>query len=179
MLQPTAPRKLTYAEYALIPNDGQRHEVIDGEHFVNPAPSTYHQTVSRRIQFQLYEQIELNGQGQVFDAPIDLQLSEHDIVQPDLVIVLNRDSQIITPTKIKGVPALVVEILSPSNSQHDTVRKRALYLKAKVPEYWIVDPGEHTVDQLLLIDDYSSSRFAVSIQPTVIDGVTVDLQKVW
>ena len=80
--------KLGYQEYACFPADGQRHEVVDGEHIVNPAPDTYHQTLSRRIQFQLYTQIELPGRGVVFDATTDLQLSHFDIVQPDLIVVL-------------------------------------------------------------------------------------------
>ena len=61
-----------YAAYAAIPSDGKRHEIIDGEHFVTPAPNLYHQEVSRHIQFQLYSQIELTGLGQVIDAPVDL-----------------------------------------------------------------------------------------------------------
>ncbi len=94
--------KLGYREYVCFPEDGRRHEIIDGEHVVNPAPDIYHQTLSRRIQFQLYTQIELRGLGQVFNAPTDLQLSDSDIVQPDLIIVLSRVRNIITPKKIKG-----------------------------------------------------------------------------
>ena len=71
-----------YPEYARFPDDGRRHEVIDGEHVVNPAPDMYHQLLSRRIQFQLYAQIELRGLGEVIDAPADLQLSDWDIVYP-------------------------------------------------------------------------------------------------
>ena len=92
---------------------------------MNSAPSLYHQTVSRRIQFQLYTEIELAELGQVFDAPVDVQLSEHDIVQPDLVIVSKQRRHILTPTKIKGVPDLIVEILSPSDPDRRRKRKRS------------------------------------------------------
>ena len=78
--------KLTYDDYVLFPNDGMRHEIIHGRHYMNPAPSPRHQTVSRHIQFQLYQQIELKRHGQVFNAPIDLQLSETDVVQPDISV---------------------------------------------------------------------------------------------
>src|SRR5690606_8328074 len=98
--------KLGYAQYVKFPDDGQRHEIIEGMHTVNPAPSTYHQAVSRRIQFQLYSAIELRGFGEVIDAPVDVQLSPHDIVQPDLVVVLVQN-RIITPTKVKGLPDLI------------------------------------------------------------------------
>jgi hypothetical protein len=63
------PAKLGYREYCCFPDDGRRHEIIDGDHYVNPAPSTYHQTVSRRLQHQLYTQIELTGRGVVYNAP--------------------------------------------------------------------------------------------------------------
>ncbi len=115
------------ASYAAIPPDGKRHEIIDGEHFVNPSPNLYHQEVSRHISFQLYTQIELAGLGKVIDATIDLQLSNHDIVQPDLVMITLARKQIMTPTKIKGVPDLVVEVLSPSNADHDLKTKRRSY----------------------------------------------------
>jgi hypothetical protein len=82
-----------YAAYAAIPEDGKRHEIIDGEHFVNPAPNLYHQEVSRHIQFQLYTQIELTEQGKVINAPVDLQLYENSGI-PEYWIVSPDDHQI-------------------------------------------------------------------------------------
>ncbi|MEM6364559.1 MAG: Uma2 family endonuclease [Planctomycetota bacterium] len=172
--------KLTYSDYCLFPDDGQRHEVIEGEHYVNPAPSPYHQDVSRLIQYQLITQIELPGHGKVFNAPIDLQLTPSDIVQPDLVVVMN-DRRIITPTKIKGVPNLVVEILSPSSDANDRGVKFSLYEKTGVDEYWIVNPVEHEVEQHVLISGkYKMTRHQRSIICRCIQPTThVDLTKVW
>ncbi len=180
----TSPRsrsKLTYAEYERIPDDGQRHEIVDGEHHVNPAPGTYHQTVSRRIQFQLYEQIELTGLGQVFNAPVDLQLSDFDIVQPDLVVVLEEKRSIITPTRIEGVPDLVVEILSPSSARTDRTLKKELYRRSRILEYWVVAPEEHVIEQYSLVGD----RYELAGRPSAeivcrsIPEVRVDLVRVW
>lgn len=140
----------TYADYAAIPADGLRHEIIDGDHFVNPAPNLSHQHVSRHLQFQLMTEIELKGLGVVLNAPVDLQLSRHDIVQPDLVYVSKARQTILTPTKINGVPDLVVEILSPSNTKYDTEIKRRLYERCGIPEYWIVNPEDQTLLQLVL-----------------------------
>ncbi len=89
--------KLTYEDYVHFPEDGKTHEIIDGEHVMTPAPNTCHQTISRRIQFQLYEQIEKKGLGQVFDAPTDLELSRTDIVQPDLLVVLSEHKRKVSP----------------------------------------------------------------------------------
>lgn len=174
-------RKLTYTEYCQIPEDGRRHEIIDGEHYASPAPDTYHQTLSRRLKFQLYRLIEETGRGQVFDAPTDLQLSEVDIVQPDLIVVLQPNLHIITPKKLKGVPDLVVEILSASTTQRDQGIKLELYQRSRVPEYWVVDPDEHLVAQHVLAGDAYQLRgqHAALIQFHGLDGVTVDLKKVW
>jgi Uma2 family endonuclease len=173
--------KLGYAEYACFPDDGRRHEVIDGEHIVNPAPNTYHQRLSRRIQFQLYTQIELHGLGEVFDAPSDLQLSVWDIVQPDLIVVLTRKQAIIKTTRIIGSPDLVVEILSTSSVHDDRVRKMELYRKSAIPEYWVVDPDQHAVEQYVLRHDAYElvDRHTDSVTVQVLEGVRVDLREVW
>ena len=171
--------KLTYDDYVLFPSDGNRHEIIHGRHYMNPAPSPRHQFVSRHIQFQLYQQIELHGLGQVIDAPIDLQLGDTDIVQPDIVVVLN-DRRIITTTKIKGIPDLVIEILSPSTREYDQQLKKRLYEQSQVPEYWIVDPEEQSIQQCLLGDGekYSTSTRADKIRFEAANA-SVDLTKVW
>ena len=169
-----------YESYAAIPADGKRHEIINGDHYVNPAPNLYHQEVSRHIQFQLYTQIELNGLGKVINAPVDLQLSDHDIVQPDIVIVSTARKHILTPTKIKGVPDLVIEILSPGNMKHDLTRKRTLYERSGIPEYWIVFPDEHQVLQLLLVDGAYIEQFETqAITMKHPPHANVDLLRVW
>ncbi|HEX5051200.1 MAG TPA: Uma2 family endonuclease [Planctomycetota bacterium] len=75
-------RRWTYADYCRIPPDRNRHELIDGRHFVSPAPGPYHQTVSRRLQYELMRLIEKPGLGEVFDAPIDVHLGRGTLVQP-------------------------------------------------------------------------------------------------
>jgi Uma2 family endonuclease len=176
----TQCRKLTYEDYAQIPEDGYQHEIIDGEHYVNPAPSTYHQAVSRRLQFLLYVEIEQTHQGVVINAPYDVQLFAHDILQPDLVVVLNARQHIITPSRIQGTPDLVVEILSTSSEARDRKLKRARYQMAGVPEYWIVDPFEHKVEQLVLRDGaYVMLPATDVLQLTILEGVSVPLDEVW
>ena len=142
--------KLGYAEYVLYPDDGKRHEIIDGDHYMNPAPSTYHQTISKRLQYHLYVRIELAGLGLVFNAPVDVQLGDHDIVQPDLVVLLKHTQARVTPTKISGTPDLLVEIVSPSTADNDRHLKRRVYERSGATEYWIVDPAEPSVTQLVL-----------------------------
>jgi Uma2 family endonuclease len=170
--------KLTYAEYCQLPDDGNRHEIIDGVHYMSPAPSTRHQSASRHIQFSLYQQIEEPGLGSVFDAPTDLELSPTDVVQPDIIVVLNEHRNIILPSRLRGKPDLVVEILSPSTSERDQGIKRSLYAQHGVPEYWVVDADEQVVLRYTLGGD----TYGEPLQCTTtisFAGATVDLQRVW
>ena len=173
--------KLTYEDYALLPDDGKIHEIIDGDHYMTPAPATYHQTLSRRIQFQLYRQIEEKDLGFVFDAPTDVQLSDIDIVQPDLLVIHASRKSIISPKKIIGAPDLVIEILSESTSKKDRLLKLDLYQKAGVPEYWLVDPeGRQVAVHRLQEGRYrSAGEFHDEIGYSAIEGVRVDLSRVW
>lgn len=134
------PLPFTYRDLASMPEDGKRHELIDGDLFVTPAPSTYHQSISRHLQHELMTQLEDAGLALVFDAPVDVVLDEINVVEPDLVIVASERRSIITERAIEGVPDIVVEILSPSTKERDRHWKFRLYQRFLVPEYWIVDP---------------------------------------
>lgn len=179
----TEPRgKLTYEHLVLFPEDGNQHEIINGRHYMNASPIPRHQTVSRLIQFQLMGQIEVAGHGQVFNAPINVQFDDFNVVEPDLVIVMNIN-RIVTETKIKGVPNLVVEILSPSTRKRDQTLKKELYEHYGVPEFWIVDADEQSVKRYQLGDDQqygvaAEHRGEISIKLGQV-AATVDLTRVW
>jgi Uma2 family endonuclease len=173
--------KLTYEDYVLFPDNGMIHELIDGEHYMTPAPATYHQTLSRRIQFQLYEQIEEKGLGQVFNAPTDVQFSEYDVVQPDIFVVLKEHALLITPSRVIGHPDLIIEIISESTQERDRKLKLDLYERGGVPEYWLVDPAEHSVRKFLLTSDRYrlAGTFREEIQYSGIAEIKVNLTSVW
>ena len=176
------PIPLTYADYVHLPDDGNIHEIICGDHYLSPAPNIDHQRIARRLLFQFMQQIEHCGAGEVFSAPTDLQLSEFDIVQPDLMVVLEQPNIHLTNTRIVGPPALVVEILSPSTGARDRSLKRDLYARVGVPEYWIVDPEEREVVRYLLADSgfREAGRYRTEITFTgTAATATVDLTAVW
>jgi len=131
-------RKLGYVDYERIPADGKRHEIIDGELYVSPAPSPLHQRLSKRLQRRLEDHFEARGLGEVFNAPIDVILGDYDFVQPDLVIVADP-GQIVT-RGIERAPLLVVEVLSPSTRALDRSVKMRRYAELGVPHYWLLDP---------------------------------------
>jgi Uma2 family endonuclease len=136
----TAHRKLTYEDYELIPEDGQRHEILDGEHYVSPAPTVQHQRISIRLSSRMHVFVEEHGLGEVFAAPTDVLLSRHDILQPDILFVSKDRAPILTQKNVQGAPDLVIEILSASSRHLDERLKLARYELFGVREYWIVDP---------------------------------------
>lgn len=139
--KPAAGMKLTYDDFLLFPDDGKRHELIDGEHYVTASPNTKHQQVSMDLAFLIRSWLEEHPIGRLFAAPYDIVLSHFDVVVPDLIYVSNeRSAQIVTAAHLRGAPELVVEIGSPSTRQRDETIKRRLYARSGVSEYWFVDP---------------------------------------
>ncbi len=137
--------KLTYEDFLLFPDDGKRHEIIDGEHFVTPSPVTKHQRISMNLSRILASFLAEHPLGEVFAAPLDVVLSETDIVEPDLLFVSRERSQILTDKHLRGAPDLVIEIGSEGTRRTDEVIKRKLYEKYGVREYWVVVPTLETV----------------------------------
>lgn len=137
--------KFTYEDYLLFPEDGKRHELIDGDHFMTPSPSTRHQRISLKLATAFAVFLKNNRLGEVFDAPMDVVLSETDVVQPDLLFISSGRASIVTDKNIQGAPDLVVEILSDGTRKTDEVIKRKLYERHGISEYWVVDPELETV----------------------------------
>ncbi|GJL55318.1 MAG: restriction endonuclease [Nitrospirales bacterium] len=132
--------KLTYEDYLGFPEDGKRHELIDGEHHVTPAPLTKHQRISVNLTSALHQHCQHTQQGRIFSAPTDVVLTDTDVVQPDILFIRSERLSIITRQNIQGAPDLVIEILSATTRQRDERLKRTLYEQHGVNEYWIVDP---------------------------------------
>jgi Uma2 family endonuclease len=132
--------KLTYDDLELLPDDGRRHEIIDGDHYATPSPMLRHQTVAGRLYFKLMVFLESHALGQVFIAPCDVVLSPIDVVVPDLLFVCRARESILTRANVQGAPDLVLEVLSTSTRRTDELIKRKLYERFGVLEYWVADP---------------------------------------
>jgi Uma2 family endonuclease len=133
--------KLTYDDYVLFSDDGKRHELIDGEHYVTPTPIRKHQAISGNLFGLIWSYLQKRPIGRVFAAPFDVIFSEFDVVEPDLLYISRqRLEQIETSPWVKGAPDLVVEIASPSTRKRDETIKRRLYERFGVAEYWVIDP---------------------------------------
>jgi Uma2 family endonuclease len=132
--------KLTWDDYMLFPEDGMRHELIDGEHYVTPAPFLRHQEIVGRLHLAIGMYLMTHPIGRVFVAPLDVILSKFDVVEPDLLYVSNERAPELLKDWVRGAPDLVIEVGSESTRTRDETVKCALYERAGVIEYWIVDP---------------------------------------
>ena len=154
-VKPAAPGvKLTYEDFLLFPDDGKRHELIDGEHYVTPAPNTKHQAIVWNLILLIGNYLQSHPVGRAFSAPLDVVFSDFDIVEPDLLFVSRaRQDEILTKQHVRGAPDLVVEISSPGTRKRDETIKRRLYERFAVSEYWVIDPELDTIKVYRRVDE--------------------------
>lgn len=173
----------SYADYILWDTE-QRYELIEGAaYLMSPAPNLAHQEISGEIHRQIAN--FLKGKPcRVFHAPFDVRLNadgaDDTVVQPDIVVVCDRDK--LDKSGCKGVPDMVIEILSPSTARFDKLTKFHQYLKAGVREYWIADPESRTVQKHVLRDGfYVTDSFGdTGTAPVeVLDGFCIELSEVF
>jgi Uma2 family endonuclease len=132
--------RVSYADLERWPEDGRRYELYDGEVYVVPSPLPLHQIVSARLHLALTEYANQHG-SIVLYAPLDIVLTEYDVVQPDLLFFSRERQTLIDPRKVtRHAPDLTIEILSPSTAGNDRGRKMQLLARHGVREYWLVDP---------------------------------------
>lgn len=156
---PAESAKLTYADFLRFPEDGQRHELLDGEHVVTPSPRTKHQAVSMSLSLLLATWAKAADAGRVFAAPFDVVLSNTTVVEPDLLFVAREHLDRLTDDNVRGAPDLAVEILSEGSRRRDEIVKRDLYDRYGVGEYWVVDPELETVKVYRHAETGSGARF--------------------
>lgn len=180
---PAGKIMLTYEDYLELPNDGRRYEILDGDLFVTPAPSSRHQRVSRNLQFVIHQFAGQHSPGEILAAPIDVILAPTTVAQPDLVFVSREHQSIVTERAIEGVPNLVVEILSPTTTKTDRTTKASLYARYGIPHYWIVDADSRTFEAYEL--SQNAYRLTTSLtgdstfSPSLFPGLTISLADIW
>jgi Uma2 family endonuclease len=139
--------RYTAAEVRAFPDDRVRYEVIRGELFVTPAPRRPHQRAVIEFAIRLHTYVMAHHLGETLPAPFEVEFTEDSAVQPDVLVLLNRDAPRITDERLYGPPALVIEVVSHSSRRTDRLQKRELYQDHHVPEYWIVDIDQQRVER--------------------------------
>jgi Uma2 family endonuclease len=143
---------LTYEDYGKLPEDGNRYELANGKlELMSPSASVRHQLISFQLQKNIAEGCE--SEYFILVAPIDVILSPIEVRQPDLVMIHRSRMHIMKNRGIDGAPDLVVEILSPSSIKRDRVGKLKTYAHYGIPEYWIVDPFNNSLEQYFLDEE--------------------------
>jgi len=177
----TTFKKMTYADYAKIATDGKRHEIIEGEWYMTSVPEVPHQRTSRKLERILDEHVTRKWLGEVFHAPIDVVLSDEDVVQPDIVFVSTARSGIITRKNLQGAPDLAIEILPPSTASIDRGEKRRLYERAGVKEYWIVDLAAQSAEIHVFGSPRRTSIYTApqSFQSALLPGLALQLGEIF
>ena len=172
-------RVYTYGDLETFPEDNLRREIIDGELFVTAAPYLRHQRILRELAFAFELHLRAHGGGEMLFAPTDVVFSDTNVVEPDLLFIPSDRADIATPKNIQGSPALVVEVVS--DTRMDRVRKRDLYARFGVPEYWIVDPEADRVEIHRLTETGYSKPEILEPGETVtydgLPGLAIDLRE--
>ena len=130
-----------------LPDDGMRHELLDGVHAVTPSPAYPHQVILREIEHRIAAALDGQDRYQVLWSPADIILGPRTLVQPDLFVIDVPPGKQIRSWADVGVPVLAVEILSPGTAARDRGAKRRIYQHAGVAEYWIVDLDARLVER--------------------------------
>ena len=142
---------------------------------MSPSPNVWHQNIVLEIATHLRNAVFMRRLGRVFVAPLDVELSYGNVVQPDVFVLLNKHLNRIKTSRIIGAPDLIVEVASPSTARHDLRAKLDAYTSVGVPEYWVVNPEAQTVELLVLEHDIYTSLGVFSGQTTLPSRVLVDL----
>lgn len=179
------PRKLTYEDYLLIPEDGLRHEIIDGEHYVSPAPSFRHQSAVGELHGRLWTFNKAHDLGVVIVSPFDNLLSEHDVFIPDLLFVRKERAGLIADRGLQGAPDLAIEVFSKSTRRRDETIKLMRYETFGAQEYWLLDPTRKTAriyrrqgDRLVLAADLSAAA-GDFLTSTLLPGLEMPLIEIF
>lgn len=165
-------------EQSEVYDEFDRFELIEGIRYdFKPSPTFNHQLLANQINLSISQTCAMKGI--IVTAPMDVYLDAENVVQPDIIYISNENTQIVTPRRIEGAPDLVVEILSPSTGTRDKIRKKSLYARYGIKEYWIVDPVHTTVDQFVLVDEHYLLHATYGEQDTVtspeLSCISVDL----
>lgn len=146
-MRPLTPGvKLTYDDFVQLPDDGKRHELIDGEHYMTPSPGRRHQAIVWNLTVLIGTYLARHLVGRAFSAPFDVVFSEFDVVEPDLLFISSaREDEVLTSEHVRGAPDLVVEVGAPGTRRRDETIKRRLYERFAVSEYWVIDAELDTI----------------------------------
>lgn len=168
----TTPPRTIMEVFQMLP-EGTLAELINGTIYMSPAPNPFHQRTILNLSLALSSYVKKNRIGEIFISPCDVYLDNNsNAVQPDIIYISSEKNGIVEKSGILGIPDMLIEVLSPGNSNHDTVTKKALYEKFGVQEYWMVNPDtKETTGYSLKDNEYISlGQFIGKIHSALLDN---------
>lgn len=178
-------KKLTYEEFLEQTKDVERAEFIDGDIYLLASPSPEHQRISFKLCLKLGN-FFTNSQCEVFSAPLDVvfecnETGEIQVVQPDIMVICDKSK--FTTNSYKGIPNIIIEILSPSTTAKDTIKKMDLYMRYGVKEYWIVKPKSKIIEVYYLEDGVYTEPMAYSkddiARSNIFEDLSIELKSIF
>jgi len=139
----------TEEDYFRLPETNKIIELSEGRLIISPSPTPRHQKISSKLHLLMGSFVLSNNLGEVCYSPLDVRLWKGNIRHPDIAFMSNKHRKRIT-NKFWGIPDLALEIISKGNEKQDRVEKFEEYEKAGIPEYWIVDPFQQTIEVFIL-----------------------------
>jgi len=174
--------KFTYEDYLHLPDD-KRYELVEGELKMVPSPTPFHQDILRRLLRILDEYVTTYNLGKVYISPIDVVLSQENVLQPDILFIFKDRINIVTDKNIQGAPDLIIEILLPTTEYQDREIKRKLYAKFGVKEYWLVNTQEKKIEVMRLgqagfetVERYGKGNI---LKSSLLPGLEVNLKDIF
>ncbi len=181
----TPLEKYSYDDYIKLPEkEGYSYEVLDGMLVKDPSPSVFHQRIVPRLWTILDAYFKkVDPEGEVFIAPLDVTLGSYTVVQPDLLYVSGKHSEIVRFERIDGAPDLVVEVISKPGTGKDRIRKKKIYQGSGIQHYWMIDPAEQTLECYSLRDGLyafiAGGADCDIIEHPEFKGLKLELRKLW
>ncbi len=177
----TTSQKITAREYEQLP-EGPPSQLIGGEIIMSPSPSAIHQLIVGELYSLLKQFVKNNKIGTVILSPIDVFFNESNVFQPDIIFIPNKNKDIIKQD-IKGVPDLIIEVLSPSTAYYDLVYKKNIYEETGVKEFWTVDSEGKGIEVYENVDGkfilFSKSRSKGTVESKLLPGFRVTSEELF
>lgn len=176
---PLLPEPLSYRDWLELPEDDRRFELWNGALIVSPSPTDRHHVIQARIGYSLTTAV-LNYPNAELFYERDVRLSDHTVVQPDIMVFTGAAGGMRTRRAIVGPPDLVVEIVSPSSRSRDFIQKTALYAESGVPEYWVIDPDAKQLIIGRLRDGHYEREIVIEgpVRCEALGGAMIDISSI-
>jgi Uma2 family endonuclease len=175
--------QFTVEDYQNLPETGPRYQLVEGDLLVAPAPNRHHQEILGNLHFLIRAYLDEHPVGKIYATPFDVHLDDLNVLQPDLLFVSRERYSILTERGASGAPNLVVEILSPSTARLDLDRKKKLYARHGVVEFWAIVPETRQV-QIYRLQEKPERPTAIheqidEFQSPLLPGLTISASRIF